>query len=61
MDILTVEHVTAGYEKAPVIRRPHLRSNGPWVPAEGITGVVGPNGAGKTTLFRTFSRITEAM
>jgi len=46
MSILTVERVTAGYEKAPVIRDVTFA-----VPGGGITGVVGPNGAGKTTLF----------
>jgi len=54
MSILTVERVTAGYEKAPVIRDLTFA-----VPGGGITGVVGPNGAGKTTLFRTISRILK--
>jgi iron complex transport system ATP-binding protein len=54
MDILSVERVTAGYEKTPVIRDVAFS-----IPAGAIMGVVGPNGAGKTTLFRTISRVLK--
>jgi len=52
VDILSIENVTAGYDKEPVVRDVTFT-----VPEGSLTGVVGPNGAGKTTLFRAVSRV----
>ncbi|HQG30480.1 MAG TPA: ABC transporter ATP-binding protein [Deltaproteobacteria bacterium] len=54
MDILTVENVTAGYGKEPII---HDVTFG--IPKGGIFGIIGPNGAGKTTLFKTISKVLK--
>lgn len=54
MDILTVEHVTAGYEKDPIITDVTFG-----IAKGGIFGIIGPNGAGKTTLFKTISKILK--
>jgi iron complex transport system ATP-binding protein len=54
MDILTVEHVTAGYEKDPIISDITFG-----IMKGGIFGIIGPNGAGKTTLFKTVSKILK--
>lgn len=54
MDILTIDQVTAGYEKDPIIRDISFK-----VPKGSILGLIGPNGAGKTTLFRTMSKLMK--
>ncbi len=56
MDMLSVQHITAGYERKPAIRDITFT-----IPSRGIMGVIGPNGAGKTTLFRTISRVLKPM
>ena len=56
MDLLSVQRITAGYEKTPVIRDVTFTT-----PFRSIMGVIGPNGAGKTTLFRTISRVLKPM
>lgn len=48
---LVLQHVTAGYGVAPVVRDASLR-----VLAGEVVGLVGPNGSGKTTLVRAASR-----
>ncbi len=52
VDVLTVDKVTAGYDKDPIIRDISFA-----VPKGSILGIIGPNGAGKTTLFRTISKL----
>lgn len=51
---LTVDHITAGYGGAPVLRDVSLS-----VGAGECVGVFGPNGAGKTTLLRSISRLVR--
>jgi iron complex transport system ATP-binding protein len=54
MDLLSVENVSLGYEKNPVIRDITFG-----VPAGSVFGIIGPNGAGKTTLFKALSRLVK--
>ncbi len=56
MDLLSVQHITAGYERRPVIRDITFT-----VPFRSVMGIIGPNGAGKTTLFRTIGRVLQPM
>jgi ABC-type Mn2+/Zn2+ transport system ATPase subunit len=46
--ILSLDHVTVGYEHAPVLRDVSFH-----VHSDQFTGIVGPSGSGKTTLLRT--------
>lgn len=54
MDLLSIENITAGYGREPVIRDISFG-----IPQGGILGIVGPNGAGKTTLFKVISRLLK--
>ena len=45
--ILTLEHITAGYEQKVVLRDVNLT-----VYDRDFLGVIGPNGGGKTTLIK---------
>lgn len=56
MDLLSVENITAGYGREPVIRNVSFG-----IPQRNIVGIVGPNGAGKTTLFKVISRLLKPL
>ncbi len=53
--VIEVEHVTAGYGDAVVLRDVSLR-----VADASVVALLGPNGAGKTTLLRTASGLIPA-
>lgn len=52
MPALTVERITAGYGRSPVIRDVSVT-----VDAGSVTAIVGPNGAGKSTFAKTLAGI----
>lgn len=52
MPLLSIENLSAGYEKDPVISEISLE-----IPKSCLFGIIGPNGAGKTTLFRAMGKI----
>jgi len=54
--MLTLSDLTAGYERAPVIRGVNLR-----VARGEIVALLGPNGAGKTTTLRVISGLVQPM
>lgn len=56
MPALTVENITSGYGKSPVIRDVSLS-----LEAGTVTAIVGPNGAGKSTFAKTLSGILRPM
>jgi ABC-type branched-subunit amino acid transport system ATPase component len=54
--VLALEHLTAGYEEAPVVRQLDLR-----VGKGEVVALLGANGAGKTTTLRAISGIVHPM
>ncbi|MGB9183966.1 MAG: ABC transporter ATP-binding protein [Solirubrobacteraceae bacterium] len=56
MPVLTVEAVTAGYSRVPIIRDVSLSAE-----AATITAILGPNGAGKSTLAKAMCGVLKPM
>lgn len=52
--MLKLDHITAGYEKIPVIRDISLEFG-----KGGITSIIGPNGSGKSTLLKAITGLCE--
>ena len=52
MPLVSVENLTTGYEKDPIISDISLT-----IPSGCLFGILGPNGAGKTTLFKALSKV----
>jgi iron complex transport system ATP-binding protein len=52
LPLLSIESLSTGYEKDPVISEISLE-----IPRSSLFGIIGPNGAGKTTLFRAMGKI----
>jgi ABC-type Mn2+/Zn2+ transport system ATPase subunit len=48
LPLVSLQHVTLGYDSAPVVQDVNLA-----IYPGGLIGLAGPNGSGKTTLFRT--------
>jgi ABC-type branched-subunit amino acid transport system ATPase component len=55
-DVLTIERVTTGYDRAAVVRDLELT-----VAKSEVVALLGPNGAGKTTTLRAVSGIVKPM
>jgi branched-chain amino acid transport system ATP-binding protein len=55
-NVLQIEHLSAGYDQAPVVRGLDLT-----VGRGEVVGLLGPNGAGKTTTLRAISGIVKPL